>query len=217
MSAGMRAKALVERILAFSRSGMSERVPVHVESVVGEVLEVIAGSLPPGIQLERKLTSGNAGVLGDPTQLHQVVMNLCANAVQAIKGEGTVAVTVETLELTATRVVTTCSLPPGAYVRVRVADTGSGIEPAVIERIFDPFFTTKEVGVGTGLGLSLVHGIVADLGGGIDVESRPGSGAVFNVYVPWRCSVAAPQSVEEAAVTGSGETILIIDDEVALV
>jgi PAS domain S-box-containing protein len=217
MSAGLRAKALVERILAFSRSGMGELVPVHVQSVVNEALEVVAVSLPQGISLERTLACGNAGVMGDPTQLHQVVMNLCANAVHAIKGEGTVAVSIDTIEFAATHAVTTCALPRGPYVRLRVADTGSGIDPKVIDRIFDPFFTTKEVGVGTGLGLSLVHGIVSDLGGGVNVESRPASGATFTVYVPWQCSIAAPQIEQEPLVVGSGETILLVDDEVALV
>jgi len=217
MSAGMRAKSLVERILAFSRSGMGEQVPVHVQSVVSEVIEIVAGSLPPGVRLEQELASGNAGVMGDPTQLHQVVMNLCANAVQAIKGEGVVTVSVDTAELDTPRVVTTGTLPRGPYVRLRVADTGSGIDPNVIERIFDPFFTTKQVGVGTGLGLSLVHGIVADLGGGIDVNNHPGAGAVFTVYVPWQCSAIAPEKVDEAVITGAGETILLVDDEEALV
>jgi PAS domain S-box-containing protein len=217
MSAGMRAKALVERILAFSRSGMGEQVPVHVGSVVEEVLEVVAGSLPVGVRLDRALDAGEAGVMGDPTQLHQVVMNLCTNAVQAIKGEGTVTVSVDTIELKGHRVVTTCTLPRGPYVRLRVADTGSGIDPAVIDRIFDPFFTTKTVGVGTGLGLSLVHGIVTDLGGGIEVENQPGAGAVFTVFVPWTCSVTTTEKVDEEVVNGSGQTILLVDDEEALV
>jgi PAS domain S-box-containing protein len=217
MSAGMRAKSLVERILAFSRSGMGELVPVHVQSVVSEVLEVVAGSLPPGVRIERALAAGNAAVMGDPTQLHQVVMNLCANAVQAIKGEGVVTVSVDTVELDAPRGVTTCMLPRGAYVKLCVADTGSGIDPNVIDRIFDPFFTTKQVGVGTGLGLSLVHGIVADLGGGIEVVNRPGAGAMFTVYVPWQCSALPPERVDEAVIAGSGQTILLVDDEEALV
>ncbi|GMV57723.1 MAG: hypothetical protein AMXMBFR72_08370 [Betaproteobacteria bacterium] len=217
MSAGMRAKALVERILAFSRSGMGERVPVHVQSVVAEVLDAVAGSLPPGVRLERSLAAGDAAVLGDPTQIHQVVMNLCTNAVQAIRAEGTLMVSIDTTTFAVPRRLTTCELAPGSYVRLRVADTGCGIEPKLIERIFDPFFTTKEVGVGTGLGLSLVHGIVADLGGGIDVESRVGEGSTFTVYVPWQSCVAAPQKVEEPVTNGSGETILLVDDETALV
>ena len=217
MSAAMRAKALVERILAFSRSGMGERVDVHVQSVVAEVLDMVEGSLPAGVTLERSLAAGDAAVLGDPTQLHQVVMNLCSNAVQAIDGQGRVSVSIDTVWLSETRLVTTCSLPPGDYVRLRVADTGSGIASKVIDRIFDPFFTTKSVGVGTGLGLSLVHGIVTDLGGGIEVENRAGTGAAFTVYVPRHGDVAAPANVEESPGAGSGETIMLVDDEAGLV
>jgi PAS domain S-box-containing protein len=217
MSAGMRAKALVERILAFSRSGMGERVHVHVQSVVSEVLDVVEGALPPGVTLERSLSAGDAAVFGDPTQLHQVVMNLCSNAVQAIEGAGRVTVSTGTVSLAAARLVTTCTLPPGDYVRLCVADTGRGIDPHVADRIFDPFFTTKSVGVGTGLGLSLVHGIVSDLGGGIDVDNRPGAGAAFTVYVPWQGSAQPPSSVDEPVGAGGGETIMLVDDEVALV
>ncbi|HET7525223.1 MAG TPA: PAS domain-containing protein, partial [Burkholderiaceae bacterium] len=217
ISAGMRAKSLVERILAFSRSGMGERIPVHVQSVVEETLEQLAASLPAGIVLERRLDAGDAAVQGDPTQVHQVVMNLCANAVQAMKSRGTLTVMLERVELKAPRCATSV-LADGAYVRLSVRDTGTGISAQVIERIFDPFFTTKEVGVGTGLGLSLVHGIVADLGGGIDVDSRPGEGATFTVYLPWRSTVQAPEAAQEGEVTnGGGETVLLVDDEEALV
>ena len=217
ISAGMRAKSLVERILAFSRSGMGERVPVHVQSVVVEALDQLAGSLPAHITLEQRLDVGDAAVLGDPTQVHQVVMNLCANAVQAMRTQGTLTVTLERVELSAPRCATSV-LPDGVYVRLGVKDTGSGISPQVLERIFDPFFTTKEVGVGTGLGLSLVHGIVTDLGGGIDVDSRPGAGSTFTVYLPWRSTVQAPEAaVEPAVVNGDGETVLLVDDEEALV
>jgi PAS domain S-box-containing protein len=218
MSAGMRAKSLVERILAFSRSGMGERVPVHVQTVVAEVLDAVAGSAPRGVRIERRLEAGDAAVFGDPTQLHQVVMNLCSNAVQAISAEGAVTVSIDTVSIAEPRPVTTCELAAGSYVRLRVADTGSGIPEQVIDRIFDPFFTTKEVGVGTGLGLSLVHGIVIDLGGGIDVASREGEGSTFTVYLPWSSCTSAPAKVEEGAVaTGSGETVLLVDDEKALV
>ncbi len=217
MSAGMRAKALVERILAFSRSGMGERVPVHVQSVVTEALDIISGSLPPGVKLERALEAGDSGILGDPTQLQQVVMNLCSNAVQAIQGTGTVWVSIDNVELAEPRHVTTGTLPRGEYVRLRIADTGTGIDAQVIDRIFDPFFTTKDVGVGTGLGLSLVHGIVTDLGGGIEVENRPGVGATFTVHLPRQGCVEARALVEEPIAAGGGETILLVDDETALV
>jgi PAS domain S-box-containing protein len=216
ISAGMRAKSLVERILAFSRSGMGERVPVHVQSVVVEALDQLAGSLPAGITLQQQLDAGDAAVLGDPTQVHQVVMNLCANAVQAMKSRGTLTVTLDRVQLSAPR-CSTSVLPDGAYVRLSVRDTGTGMSPQLIERIFDPFFTTKEVGVGTGLGLSLVHGIVADLGGGIDVDSKLGEGATFTVFLPWRSTVQQPETVQEIVVGGDGETVLLVDDEEALV
>jgi len=216
MSAGMRAKSLVERILAFSRSGMGERVAVHVQSVVAEALDLIAASLPPGVRLQRRLAVGDAAVFGDPTQVHQVVMNLCTNAVQAMKAGGTLTVALELEELAAPGCAT-CSLPSGNYVCLTVRDTGTGIAAALLERIFDPFFTTKEVGVGTGLGLSLVHGIVSDLGGGIDVESRVGEGSTFTVFLPWRNSIAPQKRVEGPVPNGSGETILLVDDEEALV
>ncbi len=217
LSAGMRAKSLVERILAFSRSGMGERVPVHVQSVVAEALDGVAASLPHGVRLVRQLDAGDAGLLGDPTQIHQVVMNLCANAVQAMKAEGVLTVSAGVDELAEPRPVATSVLAPGRYLRLSVADTGAGIPPPLLERIFDPFFTTKEVGVGTGLGLSLVHGIVTDLGGGIAVESRPGEGALFTVYLPWQRHVPAPAVAAEAIVPGAGETVLLVDDEEALV
>jgi PAS domain S-box-containing protein len=216
MAAALRAKSLVERILAFSRSGMGERVPVHVQSVVSEALDLLAASLPPGIELRRELACGDAAVLGDPTQVHQVVMNLCANAVQAMKTKGALSVTLDTLELATPRCMTG-ALAAGNYIRLSVRDTGTGIAAHVLERIFDPFFTTKEVGVGTGLGLSLVHGIVTDLGGGIDVETRLGEGSTFTVYLPWQSRAQAPGAVEEAVANGGGETILIVDDEEPLV
>ena len=216
ISAGMRAKSLVERILAFSRSGMGERVPVHVQSVVVEALDQLKASLPADITLQQQLDVGDSAVLGDPTQVHQVVMNLCANAVQAMRSRGTLTVTLDRVQLQAPRCATSV-LPDGGYVRLSVKDTGTGISPQVLERIFDPFFTTKEVGVGTGLGLSLVHGIVTDLGGGIEVESRPGEGATFTVYLPWQSAVQAPEPVHEVVAGGDGETVLLVDDEEALV
>jgi PAS domain S-box-containing protein len=217
LAAGTRAKSLVERILAFSRSGMGEQMQVHVQSVVGEALELQRASLPAGIGLVTRLEAGNAAVFGDPTQIHQVVMNLTANAVQAIGAAGRLEVAVDCEQWGEPRCVTTGTLPAGAYVRLAVSDNGVGIPARVMERIFDPFFTTKEIGVGTGLGLSLVHGIVSDLGGGIDVQSRPGQGTTMTVYVPQRGEQLPPAPEEEPAQPGRGETVLLVDDEVALV
>jgi two-component system NtrC family sensor kinase len=217
MSAALRAKSLVERILAFSRGGTGERVPVRVQDIVCEALDAMRAALPAGVAVERELAAAGAVVRGDPTQVHQVAMNLCTNAVQAMRGSGTLTVTVDVAELADEVQVTTRVLPPGRYVRLRVRDTGTGIAPHVLERIFDPFFTTKGVGVGTGLGLSLVHGIVADLDGGIDVASEIGRGTTFTVYLPESAAVDVPEQVEEAVPQGAGETVLLVDDEPALV
>jgi PAS domain S-box-containing protein len=216
VSAGMRAKSLVERILAFSRSGIGERVPVHVRSVVAEALDLVAAALPAHVQLDRQLAIDNAAVMGDPTQIHQVLMNLCTNAVQAMKSQGTLTVRLD-LDERSDSIVATGALPGGTFIRLSVRDTGAGIPPNVLDRICDPFFTTKEIGVGTGLGLSLVHGIVTDLGGGIDVESRVGEGTTFTIYLPASGSAIAAGPVEELITTGDGETILLVDDEEALV
>ena len=217
ISAGMRAKSLVERILAFSRSSIGERVPVHVQSIVAETLDAITGSMPHGVRIERQLAAGDTAVMGDAAQIHQVVLNLCTNAMQAMQSAGTLTVALERVELAESRTLSTGTITSGNYVRLSVRDTGHGIAAHVLERIFDPFFTTKGVGVGTGLGLSLVHGIVTDLAGGIDVQSAPGSGATFTVYLPRHGRVAAPALAQEAIAGGSGETILLVDDEEALV
>ncbi len=218
ISAGQRAKSLVERILSFSRSGVGERVPVHVPSVVDEALDAIAGSLPQGITLRREIVQGDLGVRGDPTQIHQVVMNLCANAVHAMKQGGELVVSLSCTELAEPQAVATSTLAAGPYLRLDVRDSGHGIPAALRQRIFDPFFTTREVGVGTGLGLSLVHGIVTDLGGGIDLATEEGRGSLFSVYLP-ALSGVRPAAAEDMAQVpmGQGQAVLLVDDEEALV
>ena len=218
MQAGNRGKRLVEHILAFSRSGVGERLPVHVQAVVEETLDLLAASLPPTIRLKKMLRGADAAVVGDATQLHQVTMNLCTNAVQAMPNGGVLSVTLERTDIDEARELAHGTLAPGPYIRLQVTDTGSGIPPAALERIFDPFFTTKRVGEGTGLGLSLVHGIVADSGGAVDVESREGAGTTFTVWLP--ASGEAPARVVDAAGVlphGNGEAVMIVDDERPLV
>lgn len=219
MHAGGRAKTLVDRILGFSRSGMGERVPVNVESIVAETLELLEASLPPGIRLETRLEAGDAAVIGDATRLHQVTMNLCTNAMQVMTHHGgTLSVTLECVVLTETRTVSRGTLAPHDYVRLVIGDTGAGIAPEVLERIFDPFFTTKGVGEGTGLGLSLVHGIVSDLGGGIDVISKIGEGTRFEIWLPVTGETCKPAFEEERALPqGHGQTVMVVDDEQTLV
>jgi CheY-like chemotaxis protein len=214
MHAAERAKLLVERILGFSRSGLGDLVLVNVQSVVNETLELLAGSLPMGIRLERRLGAGDAAVIGDPTYLHQVTMNLCTNAVQAMERGGVLGVMLQRLHATETRSLSRGSLDPGEYVRLTITDTGAGIPAQVMERIFDPFFTTKSVGEGTGLGLSLVHGIVADLGGAVDVSSKIGEGTRFEIWLPVAGEVSAASTEAGGDLPyGNGETVMIVDDE----
>jgi signal transduction histidine kinase/CheY-like chemotaxis protein len=217
LHAANRAKALVDRILGFSRSGLGERVPVHVQAIVEETVELLAASLPAGIRLEQKLLAGNAAVIGDATQLHQVVMNLCTNALHAMEHGGVLAVGLERIELREARTLSRGSLTPGAHLRLSVADTGSGIAPLVLERMFDPFFTTKGIGEGTGLGLSVVHGIVADLGGAINVTTSAGHGTTFEIWLPISGETGNPADEQARALPrGSGAVVMIVDDEPAL-
>lgn len=182
--ASNRARSLVDQILAYSRSQHGKRIPVELGPIVGETLELVRGSLDASIQLESKLAETPGQVLGDPTQLHQVVMNLCTNALHAMPGGGKLLVALDATAISAERALAHGTLAPGAYLRLTVADNGSGMDEATLARIFEPFFTTKEVGMGTGLGLSLVYGIVTDSGGAIDVTSAPGRGTSFVIYLP---------------------------------
>src|SRR5262245_3368884 len=143
MTAGERGRALVDRVLAFSRSGVGERVAVHVEKVVREALDLLEAKLPEGTRVEARLNAGRAAMLGDPTQVHQVLMNLVTNAVQAMPSGGTLSVSLNPVRLDTERVATIGNVAAGEYVVLTVADTGVGIAREIIERIFDPFFTTK--------------------------------------------------------------------------
>jgi PAS domain S-box-containing protein len=217
MLAGQRAKSLVERILAFSRSGLGQRRPVHVQSVVAEALDLLNASISDGVRVERNLLADDAAVIGDPTQIHQVVLNLCMNAVQAMKNGGTLRVRLDVIAAQAPLTLVTGMLKAGDYVRLCVSDTGPGIGPELRDRVFDPFFTTKGVGVGTGLGLSLVHGIATDLGGGVDMQSEVGRGTTFEVYLPCAGKATEIEQDREPLPQGNGETVMLVDDEEPLV
>jgi PAS domain S-box-containing protein len=213
-----RARALVDQILAYSRTQSGKRVALQIECVVAEALELVRGLLPAGVQLVTHLPATPFFVVGDPTQLHQVVMNVCINAVQAMGSSGTLRVALAAADLVAEQPMAHGSLQPGAYVRLVVEDTGSGMDDATLARMFEPFFTTREVGKGTGLGLSLVYGIVTDSGGGIAVESEPGRGSTFAIYLP-RIDTGAEAGSEAQvpAERGKGERVLVVDDEAPLV
>jgi PAS domain S-box-containing protein len=214
LTGATRGRALVDQILAYSRSQLGKRAPIDIGQVVAETLELLRGSLPAAIRLEASAPQLPLVVIGDATQLHQVVMNLCSNAIQATSAGGSLRVALETAELPAQRALSNGTLRPGRYVRLTVEDSGTGMDAATLSRIFEPFFTTKEIGRGTGLGLSLVYAIVTDAGGAIDVRSILEQGSTFTVYLPRAHD--APVTAEEAAIPlprGNGERVLLVDDE----
>ena len=213
-----RASDLVKQILSFSRQEKQAPRPSDIRPVVKETLKFIRSSLPTTIEIKLEIPSQLGMVRVDPTQIHQVITNLCANAFDAMRKEGgELEVSLADTELEQNTLPLPLGLAPGRYVRMRVKDTGLGMDQVVMKRIFEPFFTTKPVGKGTGMGLSVVHGIVQSYHGDITVDSEPGKGAVFDVFLPViedkpKIEVRTTKSVP----TGE-ERILFVDDEVEIV
>lgn len=212
-----RGRDLIKQILTFSRQAEHDQKPVMLSDIVEEGLRLLRPLLPSTTQIRSNVLTGGDTVLADPAQMHQVLMNLCTNGVQAMGKKGGV------LEISVTRDHFTndnntpfSGIKPGDYVTLKVHDTGCGMKPEVIEQIFDPFFTTKAHGEGTGLGLSVVHGIVKSHGGSIRVESEPGKGSLFSIYLP-RIERKETAVDEELPARGGNECILFIDDENLLV
>ena len=184
LTAAMRGRDLVDQILAYTRSQRGKRMPTDVSRTVAEALELVRSSLRESIALHAAISDETLVVMGDATQLHQIVMNLCSNAIHAMKAGGPLRVAVSPLDVGADCALSHGMLTPGRYVRVSVEDGGCGMDEATLARIFEPFFTTKEVGRGTGLGLALVYAIVADACGVIDVKSVLGEGSTFAIHLP---------------------------------
>ncbi len=213
LKAGGRAKDLVRQILTFSRQRENELVPVKVSLIVNEALKLLRASLPTTIKMRHHIKSYLA-VLTDPTNIHQVLMNLCTNAGFAMQEEGGVLeVSLSDVDLDADFAKQHPDVKPGKFIRLIVSDTGYGMSPEVSERIFDPFFTTKKMGQGTGMGLSVVHGIVKSHGGTIIVESSPGKGSAFSVFLPAIESEVTDQVHQAQLVITGNERILFVDDE----
>ena len=214
LEAGERARSLVKQILTFSRQSDIDLKPVQVRIIVKEVLKLLRASLPVTIDIVQEIKS-DAAVMADPVQIHQVMMNLCTNAGYAMREKGGVlTVRLEQVELDETFRRHNAKLKPGIFLKLTVSDTGVGIAPDILNRIFDPFFTTKPKGEGTGMGLSVVHGIVNSLGGVVTVESRPGQGARFDIYLPAIEDRPKTGIVEMSALPVGNERILFVDDEV---
>lgn len=209
--AGMRARDLVRQILSFSRQTEHELKPVRLDLIVREVMKFLRASLPPTIEIVERVDKESGLVLADPSQLHQVVMNLCTNAYQAmIEADGILTIFLGRRD---TESENGSGDSPTDYIRLSVYDTGSGMDEATLERIFDPFFTTKKVGEGTGLGLSVVHGIVKSLNGHVHVDSKLGKGTAIHIDLP-RLEDKAIHVPQPIKVTATGhEMVLLVDDE----
>jgi two-component system, cell cycle sensor histidine kinase and response regulator CckA len=217
--ASQRARDLVKQILTFARKTPEKRTPLQSSLIIKEAVRFLRSTIPTTIHIQYEIKTENDVVLADPTQLNQIVMNLCSNAAYAMKEKGGVLeIILDQEEISPSQTNRPLNLKPGKYVKLTVRDTGTGIPPDIIERIFEPYFTTKKVGEGTGLGLATVHGIILNYGGDISVESYVGSGTAFRVYIP---SVEKEVSLSDAetvpVIKKGSEHILFVDDEKAAV
>lgn len=214
LAAAHRAKALIDQILSYSRSNRGQHAVVDINKVLEETLDLVRVSLPENIELSKVVTTRRAAVIADPTHIHQLIMNLCRNAEHAMANGGKLVVALDAIDVHEDVALSHGLLQAGRYIRIRVEDSGCGITPEVAARIFEPFFTTRASGDGTGLGLALVQGIVTDLGGAIDVASRPRQGSIFGIYLP-RSDAEAVEDADHARPLprGHGERVLLVEDE----
>jgi PAS domain S-box-containing protein len=206
---------LVKQVLTFARGMAGERVAIQVKHIVKDLIAVMKETLPKSIRVQQHLPPDLWTISGDPTQIHQVLINVCINARDAMPGGGTLTISASNIEIDDSYAKMNLECVPGPYVLITIDDTGTGIEAKVLKRIFDPFFTTKEIGKGTGLGLSTSLSIVKGHGGFLNVYSEAGRGSRFSIYLPAADSEAAAGIVPEKPdlPRGDGETILVVDDE----
>ncbi|MGD8755823.1 MAG: response regulator [Desulfobacterales bacterium] len=219
LKAANRAKELVKQILTFSRQSGQERKPVEIQQVIKEALKLLRASIPASIEIVHDIDENCSPVMGDATQIHQIVMNLCTNAYQAMQdGGGKLEVILKEKYIGYQQTTQKIGMQPGKHVQLLVKDEGCGMDASVLERIFEPYYTTKEQGKGTGLGLSVIHGIIKNHRGDITAASTPGKGTVFTVYLPVIEDGDVKEEFEPVNGTEKGtERILLIDDEEQIV
>ncbi|MBW2063722.1 MAG: PAS domain S-box protein [Deltaproteobacteria bacterium] len=218
LRAANRARDLVNQILAFSRQRRQERRPLEVSPIVKEAIKLLRATLPSSIEIRQDIRTANGVVEADPTQIHQVLMNLCTNAAHAMRENGGVLnVSLDVIQLDEEFISKHPDLKPGSYLKLIVSDTGCGMSQEIIKRIFEPYFTTKDKGEGTGLGLAVVHGIMQSYGGTITVESEVGSGSTFTVYLPKIERDIKEEPELDGPIPRGSEHILFVDDEPSLV
>jgi len=217
MAACKRARDLVNQILTFSRMQETEKQPIQLNPLIKEGVKLLRSSIPSTIEIREAIVTKPTVVVADPTQIHQVLMNLCTNSAHAMRqGGGVLRISLQQEEIGRGASPGTLGLGPGWYAKLEVSDTGQGIDEANLDRIFDPFYTTKPQGEGTGLGLSVVYGIVKSCGGAIEAASKPGQGTTITVYLPLAASSGAAAARGEPEVKGGHERILFVDDEAML-
>ncbi len=214
-SSSLRAKDLVKQILTFARHDLNEFKPMMIQPIIKEVLKFIRASIPASITIKQNISKNCGLIKADPTQIHQIVMNLATNAYHAMeKSGGKLSITLKETEIDQQNNFKTSDIKPGLYACLTIADTGVGMDKGIAEKIFDPFFTTKELGKGTGMGLSVVHGIVKNMNGAIQVKSELGYGSKFSIYLPVIAkSIQEPKQKDNEIVPRGDGQILLVDDE----
>ena len=210
-----RARTLVEQILTFSRKADRAKILLDIRPIIQESLKLLRATLPSTIEIQTRIQPSTCTVCADPVQLHQVVLNICTNAAHAMRDSGGLLdISLKQLEFDETTAGQCQNLAPGEYYLMTISDTGPGMEQEVLSRIFEPFFTTKEPGEGTGLGLSVTHGIIKEHGGVIGAYSEPGRGTTFNIYLPVAHGQTIPNNIDDHGALPMGrERILLVDDE----
>jgi PAS domain S-box-containing protein len=216
LRAGERAKGLVAQILSFSRQRSGSSAPLFVRPIIEEVVRLLKATLPASVNIQCSFEPEHRAVIADETRIHEIIMNLCTNAAHAMEEQGSVEIKLSERLIDTPLQGRAGTTPQGHYVVIEVADSGQGMGQEVLGRIFEPFYTTKAVGKGTGMGLSVVFGIVQSYGGNLTVHSRPQQGTLFTVFLPQSETAIVKQPLEELSVPGGNERILFVDDEQAL-
>ncbi len=213
LNAGLRARSLIKQILTFSRQTEVKKTATPIRPIIKETIKFLRASLPATIEIRQNIRAMDSTVLADPTQIHQILMNLCTNSAQAMKDGGILAVDLEEVLFDQGSDIQYSELKTGKYIRLTVCDTGHGIQKVHLERIFEPFFTSKPRGEGTGMGLAVIHGIVNNMGGGISVVSHPEQGTTFHVLLPKHEGEVKELNLSQYKPRQGRGKILFVDDE----
>ncbi|MDM8517213.1 response regulator [Desulfobacterales bacterium HSG16] len=216
-NAGLRAKDIVQQLLSFSRTSEQKQKPVNICPIIKDALIFLRSSIPTSIKIRKTIPDESVIILADPTQIHQVIINLCINAAHAMNEGGIMEVNLSIIETDKDEIIQETELNEGQYVKITVSDTGRGIAKEHLDKIFDPYFTTKEIGKGSGIGLSVVHGIVNSHNGEISVDSEYGKGTTFKVFFPVVEKEPVYEEETDITVPTGDERILFIDDEKSIV